>query len=540
MKPHAILLRAPSELDPSSAMRPAGTSGAPAILQRSDDDFIDAMLEGLRSRAGRVGLVASLAATRVGGMLKLFQPVQRQFHVAVLEAVCDAPGMPRLDPGRIESAGMVLRRIPRGSAVREGWMRTAGRLRGWMAIDTEVERDGRHDPLPANRLARKAFGPSTLARELASYAAQAPGALLAEQVIPLFLASPDVCTDAGKTLYYGLVPTTSSDLSEAPGEMPPGFEAGSVAFREHLVAPLRGEAMNLPGAGSPVVRAWRDQAEIPPDATGHQPLVTKLVQLLRQLAIEFDAFGDSPASRALYAELEAIALPLVLRPGDGAPRTVTAGAFLRACVPVLLERDDTAPAPEMPVSWPALDAAAASRLTAALATALGERFKTVQGRAGRFDQAGARYQIRAFLRVKPECGCPARTVWSDYSEPFTIAPWYESAGAAPVQVALPDATDRSLLKSLKPNVAFVVPPALNNLLGGKADDLAKGQGEASPTPDLQWICAFSIPIITICAFIVLNIFLSLFDLIFRWLLFIKICIPFPKIGAASSGGSGGG
>ena len=99
---------------------------------------------------------------------------------------------------------------------------------------------------------------------------------------------------------------------------------------------------------------------------------------------------------------------------------------------------------------------------------------------------------------------------------------------------LPDATDRNLLKSLKPNVAFVVPPALNNLLAGSADDLAKGKGEASSTPDLQWICAFSIPLITICAFIVLNIFLSLFDLIFRWMLFIKICIPFPKIGGSSS------
>ena len=41
------------------------------------------------------------------------------------------------------------------------------------------------------------------------------------------------------------------------------------------------------------------------------------------------------------------------------------------------------------------------------------------------------------------------------------------------------------------------------------------------------VCSFAIPTITICAFIVLNIFLSLFDLIFRWMAFIKICIPIP-------------
>ena len=225
---------------------------------------------------------------------------------------------------------------------------------------------------------------------------------------------------------------------------------------------------------------------------------------------------NSAVSRAVFAELETIALPLVLQPGETIPRTVTAGTFLRACVPLLLERrrldeqeiaayqdagipmllasdptqtPESWPAPEMPASWPARDAAATARLVAALAAALGERFKTVKGRAGRFDVAGARYQIRAFLRVKPECGCPTRTVWSDYSEPFTIAPWYEGSGAPPVQVPLPDATDRNLLKSLKPNVAFVVPPALNNLLGGSADDLAKGKGEriahAGPAVDLR-------------------------------------------------------
>ena len=45
---------------------------------------------------------------------------------------------------------------------------------------------------------------------------------------------------------------------------------------------------------------------------------------------------------------------------------------------------------------------------------------------------------------------------------------------------------------------------------------------------IGWICSFSIPIITLCAFIVLNIFLSLLNIIFFWLPFLKICIPIPK------------
>ena len=100
-----------------------------------------------------------------------------------------------------------------------------------------------------------------------------------------------------------------------------------------------------------------------------------------------------------------------------------------------------------------------------------------------------------------------------------------------MQIPLPDPTDRNLLKALKPNVAFVrAAGAAESARSAVPKDLAEGKGSASPTLDLQWICSFSIPIITICAFIVLNIFLSLFDLIFRWMLFIKICIPFPKIG----------
>jgi len=174
-----------------------------------------------------------------------------------------------------------------------------------------------------------------------------------------------------------------------------------------------------------------------------------------------------------------------------------------------------------------------SALASTLLGALQARFVAVKGRPGRFDEPGARYVVRAFLRLKPEGGCPGKTLWTSYSTPFVIAPWYE-AGGTPTQIALPDVvSDRALLKSLKPNVSFVVPPSLQCMLGGKASDMAQGTFPGNCKGgglSLGWICSFSIPIITLCAFIVLNIFLSLFDLFFRWMMFIKICIPFPKSG----------
>ena len=44
----------------------------------------------------------------------------------------------------------------------------------------------------------------------------------------------------------------------------------------------------------------------------------------------------------------------------------------------------------------------------------------------------------------------------------------------------------------------------------------------------MWLCSFSLPAITICAYIVLSIFIGLFNLVFWWSAWIKICIPIPR------------
>ena len=141
----------------------------------------------------------------------------------------------------------------------------------------------------------------------------------------------------------------------------------------------------------------------------------------------------------------------------------------------------------------------------------------------------ARYVVRAFIRLKPDHpGCPGRLVWSDYSEPFTIAPWFESSGAPVPVIPLPDLMDRAQLARVRPTVAFALPPKLAALLRTDAKDLRDGKGSGGNGLGLGWICSFPLPIITLCAFIVLNIFLQLFNLIFWWLPMLKICIPIPK------------
>lgn len=147
---------------------------------------------------------------------------------------------------------------------------------------------------------------------------------------------------------------------------------------------------------------------------------------------------------------------------------------------------------------------------------------------GRFDDAKRYYRVRAFIRVKDTSQCPAKIIWTQETGPFRIAPWYESGKLPPVHIVLPDPTDRDALKNLKPNVSFHVPGALQQMMQGTTmQGLTSGSSPAGGGVTVDWICSFSLPIITICAFFVLNIFLSLLNIVFWWMAFIKICIPIP-------------
>jgi hypothetical protein len=213
---------------------------------------------------------------------------------------------------------------------------------------------------------------------------------------------------------------------------------------------------------------------------------------------------------------------------DGRLRTdrTPAGTFLEQAKTILHDRGSLTLA--MPDRWSAVGTDLAEQLFEASLACLDRQYRALRPGRGRYDDEDAEYVLRAFLRLRPaRPGCPAQLVWSQPSTPFTIAPWFESGGAAPATVALPDLFDRNVLKSLRPNVAFTLPPKLARLLQGEPKKLMEGSGSADGW-SIGWICSFSIPIITLCAFIVLNVFLSLLNLIFFWLPFLKICIPIPR------------
>lgn len=513
----------------------AGVKRAPPLLvERSDQEFVEGLLADLQAKAQ---LTAPRRQT-VGGVttLRLYPPVQRRFNLAVLEAFCYQPGQPRLDAAKVEGAGIVVRRVVDGQ--RYAWIKAGPAVYGWARVDEDV------DPALDKRALPHSIGPSFVSRQLdanrahlnAGAAALDDKTEVTEQITPLFVAPPGVCSQTGKTLLFAVVPVASSEQAETPPTSPAyGTDSAERAtLQAHLIHYLKsGAAKPLPHAGALLSASWLQQAGADDqdlETSGVYGRLGTFMLLLQQLHLEFGAFAATASGSALLDQLNRISVERDT-PVTGGVRVdrEPAGEFLRKAKAVLLDNAGNAAGLRMPQRWGAVDGSVADALFQSTLTCLNQQFRLISPAQGRFDDPAARYVLRAFIRVKPEQpACPPRLVWSDYSAEFTISPWHESAGGAPTLVPLPDLFDKNVLASLKPNVAFSLPPKLANLLQANAKKLRDGEVEGAGTLDLQWICAFSIPIITLCAFIVLNIFLQLLNLIFFWLPFLKICIPFPK------------
>jgi hypothetical protein len=379
-----------------------------------------------------------------------------------------------------------------------------------------------------------------------------PTEALSESSVDLFVASPEICEAAGKTILYGLVPVTSSEVSEAPAAAAYRPQDVQALLPTYLKAATR--TKELPRAGRTIGATALDGLNL---ALRDDRLLRDYADLLRLLKFVFGAFDDSSRGRALLQALNHIRLPFDppaltpgypagFDPGAATPQqqslverfTRPAGDELRKAAAVLLDRTP-GQSVQMPSRWPSVSATQAAAIASAVQSGLEARLAAVGPRQPRFSDPNRRYQARAFVRVIHSEDCPPETIWSDYGEPFTIAAWYESGALPPIEIALPNVTDPNVLRNLKPNVAFSMPESVFNFLNGLGKDSLTGSlpalggggaggGGGGGGLGIMWICSFSIPIITFCAFLVLNIFLTLFDIVFFWLLFIKFCLPFPR------------
>jgi hypothetical protein len=396
------------------------------------------------------------------------------------------------------------------------------------------------DPDPARRRPPRFTGEPEIDAELARV-----GLDPAEDFVSLFPAEPALVAKLGRTLLFGVVPVTSSARSSetaAKDEPDPSQWAAHLCrfFRKsEQAAPIGFPNQEITPALIDIALAMPDTAEAPVDIRLEKTRgAARLIMLLRQLVQEFRLVRPPVAVAAEAEAVVKILNELQLKFASG--ESAAAGDYLRRAGAVLFEDEagaalfDDGRLPDKiaaPLAWPAFGEKFADRLRDSLMKlADGVRISTVApaGSAGRFDEPGARYLVRAFMRVKCSDACPPRLVWSPPSEEFEIAEWYAPGPAAPPVVMLPDPFDRGFLSAAKPGVTFAVPASLANFLNQDPKQILKGEAGKGGGFSIGFLCGFNIPIITICAFILLNIVLNLLNLIFRWIPFVKICIPLPK------------
>lgn len=154
--------------------------------------------------------------------------------------------------------------------------------------------------------------------------------------------------------------------------------------------------------------------------------------------------------------------------------------------------------------------------------------------------------------TRPECGPIDPPLLSEPTAPFQMAGFFDSdAPARPIRIALPLDTSPAGLRKFDKNTAFMISDMLCGQIGRlKGLTLADLILSVLPWPlhkdlsvpdggpcksdsglEIGMICSLSIPIITICALLLLMIIVSLLDIIFRWLPFFLFCFPLPKLKA---------
>ena len=484
-------------------------------------------------------------------------PTHRAFHLVCCEVICERFGRPALDPARITSAGFVIRRQRDGAE--QAWLMEEGEALGWHAVNTQHK-----DPDLDRRLCvNGVLHPRT---NQATYSG--------EQTHPLHVLNSTDANGKRHTLLYGYVPlggfyyerqvntlfnaTEQKNIEDFAAQSLPwpfGYRPGtyskntqSVTWDRHHTEQVQ---QGVPG------KAWFELLRL---------LVNRyhLGEAGREANTELESlFSDiwfyDPGQ--LRATLKSGLFTEHTRPWLKGARRLHLTRYLQDCfargehnplVQWIIEQEDAAdkagglehlttlaPLPNsngqgsLPYYLQLLASDAED-----IRHLLGQRFREQTLSQAReiplpkFGQAEADvYQIVPFVRSKNDAG-KEQIQWADEqcrSLQFRVAAPFDPEASRPSLIPMPSLRDlkRGLAKGasiLTPGDTFDLINGLNLKKGASEDVVGEG-----PKLGIQWICSFSLPVITLVAMILLMIMISLLNIVFFWLPWVRICLPFPKI-----------
>jgi len=566
--PHPIQWVTASPLWDAAVSDPARMQ-RPAILRFASDTFMEDLAARLAdAQPGLAGLEArpvSFRAPAVGPRpkpgtaptvpLKLYQAVHGHFNLVTAALVCRQPGLPdhAARPQDGDQIGFVMRRVFPGGAEwawtvdpGESDARRAGR---WTPVDDHDRLAAREELLPLFPLnfreddrprrlyaglipisTSQAFVPTVKA------GAATPSALLAApKSATLDADGKDVRINEVEARVFTGLDQLARALKPltAPPNLPPAEaaqqllaaknaqQAGEVEVSRFLLLDLADvlsshipdlwaalQSGTVPAAGPrrdlyQAFDAWLvDSATA---ITWRQALVTSWAEAARINGDELDAAGEPlPPSQSYNLRNSA----------KGGAKLPALLAELRTSLPAALPATPPPkPAPEPPLP----EVVAENDDDPPLLPKLDQRPE-------------AQYLLRCvFVRA---CVPPHDPIVSRASTPFALAPFFDpDAPTRPIRITLPTDTSLAGLRKFRKNVAFLISDKLRGQMS-RSVDLQKamdGQVGSGLEFKLGEICSFSLPIITLVAFIVLMIFIMLLNFVFWWLMLLRICIPIPLI-----------
>lgn len=518
----------------------------PALLRFASDSFMDELKGILEQRsAGLAGRVAqpetweSPAAgwvpasdASLGRILKLFQPAHGRFYLAAASLVCRRAGLPgRKVNAATDRVSLLVRRLApsHGGPVdpddpatfaEQAWVGDS-KEGTWQAVGPAAGPVDGEERLPLFPLAFTADGKK---RQLWAGLVPVAGREIYEAVAPAAAARPPISSTPGDPL---------ADVTDAR----------RAAYLGRIGQGLATLAAPVPALPDSTQAAARDEDM-------RESLAFLLLDLADFLAAElpdvWTAVTGGPAGLSTQEQEVYDGLGAAFA-GSGLWRSALTRA--EAWRPALLGTGTAAGPPPVPASFTRNDVrTAAANLVhgglfqQAVFAALGNPpaappkppggAPEIPARAARGDEPeGALYRIR-FVYERTLCSPYHDPVVSEPTRPFRLASFFDpDAPARPLVIRMPFDTSPRGLRRFPKGVSILMSNKLRQQLervqNQKLKDLDDGKVGGEPGWTIGMICSLSIPIITICAFFVLMIFLQLLNFVFWWMAFFKICLPIP-------------
>ena len=535
----------------------------PAILRFATDTFMEDLQGMLASAPSNLrqliaqpetwqnptaGLppVGSTSQTSATLPLKLFQPVHQRFYLVTASLTCRLPGLPdhTVKPNQGETTTFVLRRLGLPADVTEpqpgqtydeyAWT-TAATPAGWVLADPGSLAPGEEQnalfnfQFPANGGTRRLFGGLIpVGKRQAFVTGRALRAQPGSVPAPPTPDDPRKIEFQGKVLdpwadlvnwYHTLSTVATSDdfaSAEASAFILMDFATYLGTYLPDVLAAVNdaSKASNLSGAQLDLYTAF--SATMGAQDHGNYTLAQAMV-LATNASNDFENQTYSPGTP--------LAMPA------GYPGPFLSDESDPALVALIGRPSTTQPLPQRKIQT--LVEAALDQAGPAPASSVTPPAKDPQNPVG-----NDWYVVRCIYQ-RPLCAVktlPAIPTISPPSSPFQLASYFDpDAPARQITVALPVDTTPAALRKYPKGVGFMISDQLSQQMKriqGLKDLMDGNVGDADSSGyGLGMICSLSIPIITICAFIVLFIFLILLNIVFFWLPFFKICFPIPTLTA---------